>query len=92
MSLIETVYLIASPINVDALLVAVDVLTVAGYVAPSPADYPDMAAMCNALVEADAVVLVDGWETCPAAQVEVSIAAALGKPVLTMPDLLPLAA
>lgn len=88
-------YLIASPEGVDALidaLDALDALSGAGYNVPSPADYPNMAAMCTGLVDSDAVVMIDGWETCPGAHVEISLATALGKPVLSLSDLLPLAA
>lgn len=88
MSPIETVYLIASAEGVDAVLDVTDVLTGAGFVAPTPDECGSMSAMCEALIDADAVVTVDGWESSAGAHVEVSLASALGKPVLNLADLI----
>lgn len=92
MSPIETVYLIASAASVDTLLAAVATLSDAGYLATSSADYSTLAGIAPAIMAADAIVTVAGWESSPGAAVEVSIASAIGKPVLTLSDLLPLAA
>lgn len=92
MSLIETAYLIASAASVDALVVAVAALADAGYATASSADHPTVAGIFSALASADAVIAIEGWDSSPGARVEIGISAALGKPVLSLSDLLPIAA
>jgi hypothetical protein len=92
MSLIDTVYLIAAAASVDALAAAMTALADAGYATTSSADHPTPAGVFSALASAGTVVAVEGWELSPGARVEIGISAALGKPVLSLSDLLPLAA
>lgn len=42
----------------------------------------------NAVIEADAVVVLPGWENSPGCAIEVTVAEALGKPVFTIADVL----
>lgn len=92
MSPIEAVYLIGSALSVEALFAAAAALLDAGIIATSPAEFATLSEAASALLSADAVVMIDGWESSPGAHVEVTLAAALGKPVLSISDLLPLAA
>lgn len=90
MSSTEFVFVIAATPESSARAVAS--LADAGYVTASPADYRTLGGMYAALGSADGVVAVDGWESSPGARVDVEFAAALGKPFLTLPELLPAAA
>lgn len=88
MSLIESVYLIASAAGVDALVSAVAALSDVGIHASSSADYSTPAGIFSAIAASHVVVHIDGWESSPGAVAEAGIAAALGKPVLPLADLL----
>ena len=92
MSPIETVYLIASAACVDALILAEAAIASAGYTATSFADFGSYEGATPALLTSAAVVLVDGWESSPGARSQADLAAAFGKPVLSISDLQPLAA
>ncbi|MDQ4112914.1 MAG: DUF4406 domain-containing protein [Actinomycetota bacterium] len=90
MTTMPTYYLIASAAGVDALIAAETALADAGLVVTSFADYLTYERAIPALLDADAVGLVDGWESSPGARSQAELAAAFGKTVLEVSDLLAL--
>ncbi|EGD45333.1 hypothetical protein NBCG_00327 [Nocardioidaceae bacterium Broad-1] len=88
MTTTPTYYLIASAAGVDNLLDAMAALEAVGIATASFVDYETS---IPALLDADAVVLVDGWESSPGARSQAELATAFGKTVLAVSDLLAVA-
>lgn len=92
---VETVTLYISFLgaNADSLFEAEDALDVAGYDTTSCADYIagqdfEWSKVCAALLNATAVVTLDGWVASSTARVEVALAHAAGIPVFKLGDVL----